>query len=98
MAILLNNVSADAISKPFASSGRKAVVVVRADNYGGGTITIEAGSANDPSSSTRFAVLPNGTFTADATVTLDFIPPGTILQAQLAGSTTPAAVFVDILQ
>ncbi len=96
MPILLNNVSVDTTSDTFESLGGVAIVNVRGDNYGGGSVLIEAATVND--SATRFVTLPNGTFTADGTVKLDYLPQGALIRARLDSSTTPTNVFVDILQ
>lgn len=94
--VLLNNVSADVTSDTFKSTGGIAVINVRADSYGGGTLTIEAASSND--SAQRFVVLTNGTITTDATVKVDYLPSGLIIRAVLTGSAGASNVFVDVLQ
>lgn len=99
MTILLNNVSVD-VTDPatiFVSKGGSAVVNVRANNYGGATVEIQTSTVED--SSTRWATLSSGTFTADASVKLDYIPNGISVRAIVTGTTGPTdGVFVDILQ
>lgn len=94
--ILLNQVNADTVSESFLSRGGSAVINVRADSYGGGTVTVRMASSNDPSG--RYIILEDGSFTADATVKLDYLPSGALIQVELMGSTGASNVFVDILQ
>lgn len=100
MTILLDNVAVDITSSPpHISTGGSLLINIRADNYGGGSVFIEVASPNDPNAPTfRFAVLPNGTFTTDGTVKLDFLPKGILVRARLGGSSGADNVFVDILQ
>lgn len=96
MTVLLDNVSADVSDPPagdiFTSKGGPAVINVRGDNFGGGTVTIQNKTPND----SRFAAVTNGTFTADGSLVLDLLPNNTEIRAILSGSTTPSNVFADI--
>ena len=97
--ILLDNVGSNSISSTFKSAGGKAVVNVRANDFGGGTVTIEQASAND--SLNRFLTLENGSFdtsTGGGSINLDYLPSGVLIRAQLASSSGASNVFVDILQ
>ena len=96
MTILLDNVAVDTTSAVFDSKGGIAVVNIRGTDFGGGTVTIETASAND--SLSRFLTLTDGSFTANASVKLDYLPLGTEVRAVLTGSTGADDVFVDILQ
>lgn len=94
--ILLNNVSADATSDAYESQGGEAVVNVRASSYGGGTVNIQAASPNQ--GTPDYVTLDEGSFTADGTKGILFLPRGMLIRAVLTGSTSPSNVFVDILQ
>ena len=94
--ILLNNVDTDTTSTPFTSTGGTAIAVIRGDDFGGGTVTLQGASANDPSA--RFADLSNGAFTANGDVKLDYLPAGYQVRADFAGSSGPSNVFVEIIQ
>lgn len=94
--ILFNQIVADDTSDNFESKGGVAEIIVRADDYGGGTITIQIASRNDPDE--RFDPLTNGVFTANASVKLDYLPVGILIRAVLADSSSAEAVFVEILQ
>lgn len=99
MTILLNNVSVDTTSDTFESKGGTGVAIIRGDNYGGGTVTIEMASKSDPNAPVfRFSTLPDGSVTADDTVKLDYMPVGTLIRAVLTGSSGANDVFVEILQ
>ena len=95
--ILFNNINADAISDPFDLTGGPAVIIVRADNFGGGLVTLQMASIGD--NLERFEALDNGTFTANGSIKIDYLPGGLRLRAQLAGASGSADnVFVEIKQ
>jgi len=97
MTILLNNVSADTISAEVESKGGGAIVNIRADDFNGGTLEIQTASEQDPSD--RFITLPNGVFTVDSSVKIDYLPQGVKLRVNLTGTGGSASnVFCDILQ
>lgn len=96
--ILLNNVNVDTDSDNFESAGGPAVINVRGDNFGGGQVIIEVASKNDPSNPDRFTGLDNGTFTANKTVKVDYLPVATLLRARLTGSAGASNVFADVQQ
>jgi len=97
MTILLNNVSADVISDEFISRGGSAIVNIRADDFDGATVTIQAASKQD--SLDRFAALPDGGFTTDSSVKIDYLPQSLKLRVELTGSGgSTSNVFCDILQ
>ena len=96
MTILLNNVSVDVTSAEFESKGGSAIVNIRADAFGGGTVEIQTASDQDPLD--RFVTLPNGSFTVDASVKIDYLPQGVKLRVDLTGSSGADDVFCDILQ
>lgn len=93
--ILLNNVSVDTDSETFSLIGGFNTIVIRGDNYGGGTINIQARSKSDPN--LRWGNLPNGEFTEDATVIARGLEPNLELRASFSGSTGASNVFVELL-
>ena len=97
MTILLDNVSTNQTSVEFESRGGSAIVNIRADNFDGGTLEIQTASDQDPSD--RFITLPEGTFTADSSVKIDYLPQGVKLRVDLTGvGGTASNIFCDILQ
>lgn len=95
--ILLNNVSADSeTTNPYVSRDGPAIINIRADDYGSGTVNIKIASQND--SSERYETMENGSFTADASKAVKHLPAKCLIKAELTGSTSPSNVFVDILQ
>jgi len=94
MAILLDNVSVDTISETFKVRGSSHVAVIRGDDFGGGTVSVEVASPND--SIGRFSALVDGSFTESGQYKIDYLPSGSLIRAQLIGSTSPVNVFVDI--
>jgi len=96
MTILLDNVGADTVGDTFPFKGGPAIIFVRADNYDGGTVSVEIASQND--TAVRFDVLTDGAFIIDGTVKIDYLANGSLLRAVLTGATSPENVFVDVLQ
>lgn len=94
--ILLNNINVDAESLPFVSKGGEALLNIRADSFGGGSVVLSIGTKNE--STVRYFDLPDGTFTANSTKRLAFFPFRSVIKARLTGSTGASNVFVDILQ
>lgn len=94
--ILLDNVSVDTTSAVYTSTGGTVVVNVRGDDFGGGSVAIEAASANDVGN--RYVVLTDGLLTAGSTLKIDYVPSGLKIRAALSASTGASNVFVDILQ
>lgn len=93
---LLNNVNADTTSAYYESTGGTVIINVRGDDFGGGSVAIQATSSNDPLS--RPVVLTDGVLTAGATMKIDYVPPGLRVRAAFTGSTGASNVYVDILQ
>lgn len=94
--ILLNNVDVDTTSEYYESTGGTIIINVRGDDFGGGSVAIEATSRNDPLS--RPIVLTDGLLTTGATMKVDYVPPGLRIRAAFSASTGASNVFVDILQ
>ncbi len=91
--ILLDNVNADTTSDTFTFNQPSAILVVRADDYDSGTVTLEVASTSD----NRFTVLDDATFTADGTKKIDLTIPGLEYRAVLSGSTSPVNVKVEMI-
>lgn len=97
MTILLDNVDTDVTSDAVDSNGGIAVVNIRANDFGGATVELQIASIED--GLTRFATLAGGSFIADASVKLDYLPNGISIRAKVSGTTGPSdGIFVDILQ
>lgn len=97
MTILLNNVDTNQNSEAFVSTGGPAVVRVTASDFGGATVEIQYAAGEDALN--RFGTLTSGTFTADGTIKIDYLPPGEKIRAALSGITAPTdGVFVSIVQ
>ena len=95
--ILLDNVDANVVSDEFKSAGGPAVIVIRGDNFDGGTVTLEMASISDAGN--RFDLLDNGSFTADGQVKLDYLPVGSKIRSELAGAGGSASnIFVEVQQ
>jgi len=94
--VLLDNVNVDTTSAYYESTGGTVIVNVRATNFGGGSVAVEAASSNDPL--LRYVVLTDGLFTAGATMKIDYVPAGLRIRAALTGSAGAEDVFVDIIQ
>ena len=99
MTVLLDNVSAN-VTDPtttFTSKGGPAVVTVRVNDLDGGTVEIQTRSFED--NLDRFATLASGSFTTDATVTLDYLPNGTVVRAIVTGvGASGDGIHASILQ
>ena len=92
-AILLNNVDADVEGTVFyTSNGGKVRFVIRASDYGGGTVTLQLRAANDTGA--KWGDMENGEFTEDGDRTADFLPVGDEVRAVLSGATAPSNVYV----
>ena len=93
MIILLDNVNADTISdeEPFLGGSR--VIIVRGDDFGGGTVDIEVRSNND----SRFLAIEDASFTADGNKIVDCTIPGLTFRAVLSGATSPVNVFAELI-
>lgn len=99
--VLLNNVSTNTVGLAKSKRGGPGVVIVRGDDYGGGTVNIEMASVNDINSSggvPRWAVLTDGAFTTNGQVKIDYLAVGTLIRAVLTGSTSPDDIYVELLQ
>ncbi len=101
MTILLNNVAVDVTDPPaadiFVSKGGPAVVNVRANDFASATVEIQTASVQD--GLTRWATLTSGSFTAAASVKLDYLPNGISVRAIVTGTTGSSdGIFADILQ
>lgn len=95
MTVLLNNVNANVTSNPDPTDGGKRVIVVRADNFGGGTVEIQGKSNNDPNA--RFLLIPGASFTSGDTKILDGAKSGMTYRAVLSGSSGASNVFVELV-
>lgn len=98
MTILLNNVNADTTSSTFRSAGGAAIAIIRGDDFTGVTVAIQAASASDPNSTTRWMTLMNGSFTGEATFNMTYLPAGLLLRATVSGANAGDNIFVEILQ
>lgn len=97
MTILFDNVSANGTSAEFESKGGSVILNVRGDNFDGATLEVQIASAQD--SLDRFIALENGTFTAGASIKVDYLPQGVKLRADLTGGGgSMSNIFCDILQ
>ncbi len=94
--LLLDNVDADTTSDEFKPRGGPALLIVRGDDFGGGTVTFEIASVNDALN--RFTLLTGGSFTANGNLSIDRLPIGSRVRAVLAGATNPDNVYVELLQ
>jgi hypothetical protein len=95
MTVLLNNVDVDTDSVVLTSQGGPLYLNVRGDDYGGGTVTVEVRSMNDPDA--RWNAVLNATFTADFSGPRGNVPPGVQLRATLTGSTGASNVFAEVI-
>lgn len=95
MAILLNQVNVNTNGDAVTFDGGFGIAVVRADDFGGGTVSIEARSVNDTGN--RWEVLPSGAFTTDDTKKIEGLVLGLEIRATLTSATSPSNVFVEIL-
>jgi len=93
MTVLLDNVNADTTSSEIEFQGGSRVIVVRGDDFGGGTVAIEVKSNND----SRFLAVEDASFTADGDKILDSTVPGLTFRAVLSGSTSPSNVFAELI-
>jgi len=93
--ILLNNVNVDTTSGPLKTDGGNKVIVVRGDDFGGGTVEIQVKSNND--SENRFLTLDNGSFTVDGTLLLSATKSGLTYRAVLSGATSPVNIFAELV-
>ena len=91
--ILLKNVNVDTTSVEEKVDGGNRALVVRADNFGGGTVQIQVRSNND----SRFVLVTGGSFTADDTKILKSTKSGLTYRAVLSGSSGASNVFVELV-
>ncbi len=90
---LLDNVDVDTTSSEVRFGGGSKVLIVRADNFGGGTVTLEGKSSND--SANRFASIQE--FTEDGTVKIQSTGPSFVFRAVLSGSSGASNVYVELI-
>ena len=97
MTVLLNNIDgADVEGLQFELKGQSVLLVVRGDDFDGGSVEIQIASKEDPD--VRFLPLPDGTFAAGTTKKIDYLANGSIIRAALVGSGGSAVnIFVGIL-
>ena len=96
MTILLNNVNANITSDPFKfGKGGPAVIFIRADDFGRGTITISTAPPGD--TAIRFEELFNGATKQQTEIRIDYLPSGTHVRVRLSRATNPVNVFVEIV-
>ncbi|MCK5602314.1 hypothetical protein KAR91_10605 [Candidatus Pacearchaeota archaeon] len=100
--ILLNNVSEDTNGSEISFPGGFGVLIVRGDSFGGGTVTIEGRSVNDPGA--RWGTLrDDGTtsvlaeYTDSTTAEIAALVVGLEIRATLTGATAPSNVYVEVL-
>lgn len=91
--ILLDNVDADETSEEKTFGGGTKVIVVRADDFGGGEVNIQQRVSND--SLARFATI--ATFTSNGQKILESVKSGIFTRAVLTGSTSPINVFAALI-
>jgi len=91
--IILNNINSDETSQTFSFQGGSAVLVVRADDFGGGTVTLETRSKNDTEG--RFKEISS--FTSDGTEKIFSTITGLDFRVVLSGATSPSNVFVETI-
>jgi hypothetical protein len=99
--VLLNNISSDTQpdQEGFHVTGATMSVSVRADDFGGGTVSLECSADGG----IKWAILlkPDGNpaaFTVDSDVLVDRLSPGQMIRATLAGSTAPSNVKVQAFE
>lgn len=92
---LLNNVNGDFDGVGVGADGGAKTVIIRADDFGGGTVTLQGSDDN-----VTFITLTIGgavaTFTANAIRVIDHMGQGSFIRATLTGSTSPSNVRVKI--
>lgn len=94
---LLDNVSADTTgTATIRGDGGRVTVVVAADDFGGGTVSLEVRDANDAAA--RWSTIRDhqgvaAEFTQAGQVTVQLIN-SLVMRASLAGSTSPSNVYV----
>jgi len=94
--ILLDNVNANVTSSPFQfGKGGPAVIFIRADDFGMGTITISTAPPGDKA--IRFRNLFNGITKQQTEIRIDYLPSGTHIRVRLSRATNPVNVFVEII-
>ena len=96
---LLDHVTVDTVGATFKGDGANAIVEVYSTNFGGGSVTIEGDIIKDSPSGNwvtlTYAGLP-AVFTANKILKLDYVSVGMNIRAKLTGSTSPAAVTVQV--
>lgn len=96
MTILFNNINSDQTStEEYVGTGGPAIAFVRADNYGGGTVSLEITSPNDPGQ--RPSIINNGSFDSNGEVQIDYLPSGSKIKSTLVGSSGAINVFVEVI-
>ena len=93
MTVLLDNVNVDTTSDEEKSDGGNRVLVVRADNFGGGNVQIQVRSNND----SRFLLVTGASFATDDTKILNSTKSGLTYRAVLSGSSGASNVFVELV-
>lgn len=93
MTVLLDNVNTNTTSSEVEFGGGSRVIVVRGDDFGGGTVDIEVRSNND----SRFLAVEDASFTADGDKILDSTVPGLTFRARFFDATSPVNVFVELI-
>lgn len=91
--IFLNNVNTNTTSDPHSFNGGQKTIVVRGDDFGGGTVDIEERSTSDPSS--RYSSIAG--FDSDGSKSLLVAFANMEYRAVLSGATSPSNVFAEIL-
>ncbi len=95
--ILLDDVDVDTTSLEFTFNQSSAILVVRADNFGSGTVVLEAATATDSGIGLRFTVFNDGTFTSNGTKKVDLTIPGLIYRARLFNSSGASNVKLEMI-
>ena len=95
MSILLDNVDVDTeSSNPFIGTGAEVIVFIRGDDFGGGSVKLSIIPPGD--NSVRPHDIDDGVFTSDNEFTIDYLPSGAQLNAELTGSSGASNVFVEV--
>ncbi len=97
MTVLFDNVdvAAGVASDEGRFKGAQKIATIRADDFGGGTLVLQALSVNDGTAG-RWDNLADGAFTTNAQVRINFGSINLSFRAQLIGGSGATNVFVEI--
>ena len=91
--VLLNNVDSDEVSDGVRFGGGSKVIVVRADDFGGGVVSIEQKSAQDAAD--RWVAIAE--FSSSGDKILENVVPGLFTRAVLSGSSGASNVYAELV-